>query len=401
MDRKPPGHMLILAYAGLLTLGVYNAQLGVAWPSLRAAFGQPLDAMGVLLTAGTVGFSLASIVSGGIITRFGAGVFLLGASALGLVGAAGLALSPQWWVAVIACLLVGLGSGGFEVGANTFVAIHYGAKEMNWLHAFYGVGSTVGPLLVTALFGLGLVWRWGYAAVALMYGLITVYFALTARRWQTAVVAMKSADGSGVSGRKTLRLPVVWFSVALFFMYTGVEVATGQWSFTLLTESRAIAETTAGVWVSIYWGSFTVARLVLGALAERIPPIHVLRASLVGGLLGAVLLWWNAADVFSFLGLAVLGVSFASIYPGMMTLTPTFTGQEHAPNAIGFQTGAAGLGAAGLPALAGVLADGVGLEIIAPFILAGVVLTLVLHEITVARGARDLALAVQRVDGPA
>ncbi len=394
MNRKPSSFMLIMGYAGLLALGVYNGQLGVAWPSIRDTFGLSLDAVGILLIAGTVGFSLASVLSGGLMVRWGVGAFLLGASLLGLAGTMGVALSPQWWGTVIAYLLVGLGSGCFEVGMNTFIAVHYGAREMNWLHAFYGIGATVGPLIVTGLLGLGIVWRWGYAAVALMYLLLAVYFALTLRRWQMVVTRSEGAgEGRSANGWSTLRLPVVWFGVALFFTYTGVEAATGQWSFTLLTEGRAIPETTAGLWVSLLWGSFTIARLVLGALGDRVALIHVLRASLMGGILGAALLWWNPINAFSLVGLIMLGVSFASIYPGMMALTPEFAGQRHAANAIGFQTSAAGLGAAGLPALAGVLADGVGLEIIAPFILAGIVLTLVLHEVIVARGARDQAVA--------
>jgi len=266
---------------------------------------------------------------------------------------------------------------------------------MNWLHGFYGIGSTVGPLIVTGLLGLGIVWRWGYGVIALMYLLLAAYFVLTLRRWQGIVTHSEgTGEGRSTSGWGILRLPVVWFGVVLFFTYTGVEATAGQWSFTLLTEGRAIPETTAGVWVSLLWGSFTIARLVLGALANRMAPIHVVRVSLLGAILGAALLWWNPTDAFSLLGLIVLGVSFASIYPGMMTLTPEFVGQKHAASAIGFQTGAAGLGAAGLPVLAGVLADGVGLEIIAPFMLASLVLTLVLQEVTVAHGTRDQAAAV-------
>lgn len=395
MNRKPSVFMLVVGYTSFLILGAFDGQLGVAWPSMRNTFGLSLDAVGMLLIAGTVGFSLASILSGGLIARWGAGVFLLGASLLGLTGTMGMALSPKWWGAVIAYLLVGLGSGCIEVGMNTLMAVHCGAREMNWLHGFYGIGSTVGPLIVTGLLGLGIVWRWGYGVIALMYLLLAAYFVLTLRRWQGIVTHSEgTGEGRSISGWGILRLPVVWFGVVLFFTYTGVEATAGQWSFTLLTEGRAIPETTAGVWVSLLWGSFTIARLVLGALANRMAPIHVVRVSLLGAILGAALLWWNPTDAFSLLGLIVLGVSFASIYPGMMTLTPEFVGQKHAASAIGFQTGAAGLGAAGLPVLAGVLADGVGLEIIAPFMLASLVLTLVLQEVTVAHGTRDQAAAV-------
>ena len=390
MRQRSNGFMLIMSYASLISLGAYNAQLGVAWPSIRQTFGLPLNAMGVLLTASTVGFFLSSIMSGGIITRSGAGALLVAAGAVGAAGTLGVALSPSWWVAIVAYFGGGLSSGAFEVAMNTYVATQHGAREMNWLHAFYGIGATAAPLLVTSLLEAGISWRWGYAAVTLIDAVLLLYFVLTFRQWQAAVqpAADEHGEAGGVSPAATLRLAAVWFSIALFFVYTGMEVSTGQWAYSLLTEARGVGTAAAGVWVSVYWGSFTMGRILLGFIADRIAPTTLLRASMLGGILGAALLWWNAVTWFSFAGLAVLGVSFASIYPGMLTVTPARIGPQHAANAIGFQTGVAGLGAAALPALAGVLADGLGLEIIGPFTLAAAALTFVLHELTVPRGAR-------------
>lgn len=392
--------MLVMAYLSLGTLGAYNAQLGVVWPSIRETFGLPLDALGIILAAGTAGFFLASVLGGMVITRFGAGVLFVGCSLLGVVGTLGFALSPAWWTAILAHFVAGLAGGSYELGTNTFVVTRHGAREMNWLHAFYGVGATLSPLLITALLDRSLSWRWGYATIMLLFAGLLVYYLITFRKWQAGVHPAEDENGDldAASSGSTLRLAFVWMMIVLFFVYTGVEVSVGQWSFTLLTEARGIAPTTAGVWVSIYWGSFTVGRFLLGSFADRISPNVLLRGSIAGAILGAALLWWNPASISGLLALGVMGVSFASIYPGLMTVTPQHVSRRHVANALGFEAAAAGLGSAGLPALAGVLADGVGLEVVAPFLLGAVVLMLALYELSGA-GAPARA-AVPEVAGP-
>lgn len=389
MNKRSDVGLLGISFAGLLSLGLYSAQLGVAWPSIRDTFSLPLDAVGILLTLGTVGFFLSSIVGGAIITRFGAGVYLLLSSLLGVIGLLGFTLSPTWWGVVVASLIAGLCTGGFEVGFNTYIATQHGAREMNWLHAAYGVGSTVSPLLVTALLGAGLGWRWAYGIVAMLYLLLAVAIILTRKQWQFKPEALEASDTEpDVSSWRTLALPAVWIGVLLFFLYTGAEVATGQWAYSLLTESRGVSEAAAGLWVSIYWGSFTAGRILLGFADDRFAPVGLLRASLAGAVLGAVMLWWNPAVWIGLSGLAVLGVSFASIYPAMLLVTPQRIGAKHAANAIGFQSAAASLGAAALPALAGVLAQDFSLEIVGPFVFGSVILISVLHEISVPRGTK-------------
>ena len=396
MNKRSEVGLLGISYTGMLSLGLYGAQLGVAWPSIRDTFSLPLDAMGILLTGAAVGFFLSSIVGGAIISRLGAGAHLLLSSLLGVAGLLGFSLSPVWWGVIVASLIAGLCTGGFEVGFNTYIATQHGAREMNWLHAAYGVGSTVSPLLVTTLLGAGLVWRWAYATVAALYLLLSIAIFLTRKQWQfkPETGADEFEAEPDISSWRTLMLPAVWIGVLLFFLYTGTEVATGQWAYSLLTESRGVSEAAAGLWVSIYWGSFTVGRIALGFAGDRFAPVALLRASLAGSVFGAVMLWWNPVMWIGLLGLAVLGLSFASIYPAMLLVTPQRIGAKHAANAIGFQSAAASLGAAALPALAGVLAQDLSLEIVGPFVFGGVILISILHEISVPRGVKRTTLDI-------
>jgi fucose permease len=175
-------------------------------------------------------------------------------------------------------------------------------------------------------------------------------------------------------------LPLVWLGIGLFLAYTGLENSAGQWSFSLLTESRHAAPEIAGVWVSIYWGSFTAGRIFFGAIVKWVRPAALIRGCLAGAVLGAALLGWRALGSAAFLGLALFGFSLAPIFALMITGTQERLGPAHAQNAIGFQVGAAALGVGILPGLAGVLAKNRGPEIIPPFLLAVTALIIVLFE---------------------
>lgn len=385
--------MLASGFLSMIMLGVLNAQLGVAWPSIRRTFGVPVDALGMALAAGTVGFFIASVISGWLVKRLGGGGFLVLGSAIYGLGPLAYVVSPVWAGAVGAALLMGLGGGLIEVALNTYVATRHTAREMNWLHASYGIGATLGPMIASAAISSPLGWRGGYGVVAIFALLMVAYYALTTRRWRDAFVlngeSTEEQAGAPAPRRPTLSLATVWVGIVLFFLYTGTEVAVGQWTFSLFTEARAIPTGVASFWVSVYWATFTAGRILLGFVVERTSAVMVLRVSMIGAIVGAGLLWWNPANAAAFGGLALLGFSFASIYPGMTSLTPARVGEAHAPATIGYQTGSAGLGAAALPGLAGVLADNVGFETFGPFILGASVLLLVLYEASLPRGRRS------------
>jgi fucose permease len=383
MKRNANTLIIVISFAGFIILGMPSGVLGVAWPSVRSSFGLPLDAVGTLLITTTAGYLLSSFTSGRVVSRMGVGAFLTVGTLLASLGLLGYALAPAWLVMVLLGFLAGMGSGVIDAGLNTYFATHFSASLMNWLHACFGVGATVGPAVMTAILNLGFSWRWGYAVAAFLCGLLALAFGLTRSRWRL------SGSDAGVEGdpqqkgarsRVTLGLPVVWLGIAAFFVFTGVEVSAGQWPYSLFTEARGIAPATAGLWVSVYWGSLTVGRIVLGPVVDRLGITTTLRACMLGAVLGAALIAWGGTDVLSFAGLAVMGFALAPIFPSLMTATPGRVGFAHAANAIGFQVSAASLGGAILPGVAGVLAANLGLEIIGPYLVLSAILLFLLHE---------------------
>ena len=409
--------LLLIAIVAFVNLGLPDGVLGVAWPSIRRSFTLPLSELGVLLGALMVGYLASSFSGGPIVARLGVGRLLFWSSILMVISSLGYAAAPAWPVMLLGGLLAGLGAGAIDAGINAFAAARFPARLVNWLHASYGVGATLGPLLMTGVLTAGLSWRWGYAAIGALLAAMALCFAATLGLWDVergrahARAGATGETGAGRSGgasfADTIRQPRLWMNVTLFFVYTGLEVTAGQWTYSLLTEGRGISAATAGIWVAVYWGSLTLGRVVFGALTLRCSSTALLRAGLIGAPLAAAVIWFDPASL-GLLGLAPLGFSLAPIYPLLISATPQRLGSEHVDHAIGLQVAAGYLGTAALPGAAGMLARAHGLELIGPFLLAAAVALLAFHEAALRQtrvvpasqrsGVRRLAAEDRRTD---
>ncbi|MBX3001092.1 MAG: MFS transporter [Caldilineaceae bacterium] len=377
-----------LSFAAFVVLGLPGGLLGVAWPSIRAQFSLSQDQVGALLLAAQIGYITSSFLSGRMILRFGNGQVLALGAALACVGLFGYAIAPFWLFMVAIGILSGFGGGALDSAMNAFFAMNYGPRLMNWLHASFGLGSTFGPILLTVVLVAGASWRWGYVAAGVAQGIIMLAFLLTLSRWggRSAEEEVKSPIPAAQTEEAAEASPLdVGLSILVFFFIAGLEMSAGQWSFALFTESRGTDLASAGFWVSVYWGSFTAGRIFFGIIGNRIRMLTALRASMIAMLVASLMIWQQGSDLVSFAGLALMGFAIAPLFPLLMTATPVRLGRRRAANAIGYQVGAASLGIAILPWLAGFLAEQGSLEVVGPFLLVGSAIMLVLHEVLEAR----------------
>lgn len=381
--------LALLAFAAFVSLGLPDGLLGVSWPSIRGDFGLPLDALGTLVVVQTAGYLASSFLSGRILQIIPIGSLLAlstAAAALALLGFA----ATAFWPLMIACaFLAGLGGGAVDAGLNAYGATHFSARTLNWLHAFFGLGTTIGPLVVTAVLDAGLGWRWSYLAVGSAQLALALLFHRNRSRWGLAA-ELGSGPGASVRGagiRDTLRRPIVWLGMLTFFVYTGVEIATAQWCYSLLTLARGVPETTAGLLVSLYWGSLMAGRVLFGIVADRVPLAATLRGCILAALAGALLFWIEPSRPLSFAGLMTIGFFLAPIFASLISLTPGRVGAEHAASAIGFQIASAALGGASVTALAGLAARSFGLEVIGAAITICAMVLLILYEAFMRAGA--------------
>jgi len=367
--QYPKIGLVILAYIAFIALGMPDGLLGVAWPSIRASFSIPLDAIGMLLTAAVTGYMTSSFLSGPLIARMGVGRVLITSCTLTGVGLIGYTLVPAWWMMVLLGVVAGLGAGAIDAGLNTYVASHFGEGLMQWLHASYGIGVTLGPIIMTIALTALNSWQVGYRVVGGFQLVLAACFVLTLAMWDQTDGPIVSEEPKRLTDyktpmRETLRQPQVWLSALLFFLYCGAEVSLGTWTYSLLIESRGIDPAMAGLWAGSYWATFTVGRVVAGLFARRVGVNLLVQGGLLGALLGSVLLFWNPSEVTNLLAVALIGFSIAPIFPALMSGTSQRVGAHFAANTIGFQMAATGLGTAVLPSLLGVLARQASLEII-------------------------------------
>jgi fucose permease len=371
----PKAGLVILAYVAFISLGMPDGLLGVAWPSIRDSFSIPLDAVGMLLTTSVIGYMTSSFLSGPLITHLGVGRVLAASCALTAAALLGYTLVPAWWMMVLLGVIAGLGAGAIDAGLNTYVAAHFGEGLMQWLHASYGIGVTLGPIIMTIALSTFDSWRVGYRVVSGFQFFLAVSFLLTLAMWNNHDTPTGSDEPKRLTDYRTpmgetLRQPRVWLSVLLFFLYVGAEVSYGTWTYTLLTEARGIAPSIAGLWAGSYWATFTIGRVVAGLFARRTGVNRLVQGSLVGALLGALLLAWNPSSITDLLAVALIGFAIAPIFPAMMSGTSQRVGAHFAANTIGLQMAASGLGTVIIPSLAGVLARQVSLEIIPVYTIA-------------------------------
>lgn len=391
MKQKSRFLLIGLAWLSFVSLGLPDGLNGVAWPSIRADFHLPLDALGELLVMFTIGYLASSFSSGRLLARISVGTLLALSCLATAVSLIGYALAPAWWVMVALGVLAGLGAGAIDAGLNTFAATQFSARMVNWLHACYGVGAATGPMIMTGVLAAHHPWQRGYAMVGSWQLLLAIGFGLTRKWWAGADSVVEPSTSKAVttaSNFSTLRLPVVWLSIAVFFVYTGIELTAGAWAYSLFTEARSISMVTAGTWVSIYWGALTAGRLLSGFVVGLMPVPRLLRFCILSMALGAAFLWLNVTTSLSFLGLGLMGLAAAPIFPSLIATTPRRLGAGHTANGIGFQIAAAVLGQSLLPGLVGVLAGKFTLEIVGLALLIAALLLLALYEALMVMSAK-------------
>jgi MFS family permease len=175
--------LILMAYVAFIALGMSEGLLGIAWPTMQMDFSIPLDSIGILLLASVIGYMTSSFLSGTLITRVGIGYMLVASFALAGMAFVGYALVPSWWMIVLLSVIAGLGAGAIDAGLNTYVAANFGEGSMQWLHASFGIGATIGPFIMTfALTALNS-WRPGYGAVGAVRIALAMCFVLTLPMW--------------------------------------------------------------------------------------------------------------------------------------------------------------------------------------------------------------------------
>jgi len=358
---------LLLACLAYLSVALPGSTLGLLWPSMRLSFGVPVGALGILLVFGITASVISSAAAGRVRVR--TGPLVAAGTMLVAVALAVEAFAPSLWVMAIGTVLFGVGFGTIDTALNAHAARHFGARDINWMHASYGLGATIGPLLVTALLSCGLGWRRIYGLMALVLAALACVFTVRRRGWQESPHVCRAA-GDKPGPATARRKPPAAATLTFTAVETGIESGAGIWGYVFLTAGRGLAPETAGVAVSAYWAMMFAGRVVLGPVAQRLGPARVLAVAVAGIPAGAALMTAPGPGLLAVVGLMILGLAAAPVFPLLTLMTPQWADSATgATRMVSLQVAASAAGSAVLPAGLGLAIGAVDARVLAPSLL--------------------------------
>jgi fucose permease len=353
--------------------------LGPAWPAIRQTFGAPIADLGLILLVSTAGSVAIAVFVGWLIRRLGVPALLAVSGVCAALGGAGFAAAPALWLLLAVAVLVGVAAGLMDGGLNTAIGLAGRPRLLNLLHAAYGVGTTIGPLLITVAIVTGS-WRPAYVALAVLNVLMAALWLRQRRRSRLVSPAPAEPDrppaapddtgetqphpSEGWSRRRSTA--AVLAGIVLFFVYTGTEVGAGQWEASYCRGHLGLSASAAGIATFGYWAAFTGVRLLLAVLPRQIDLMRIVRWGSALGVAGAAAIWWQPDRAVALAGFVVLGAGLSGVFPALIGLTPARIGHRRSQNVIAWQVGAAAAGGSGLSAFLGLLIGLTSLQILGP-----------------------------------
>src|SRR5688572_9970050 len=277
-----PG-MLVLAYIAFVSLGLPDAVLGVAWPSIAQRLRVAPEALGAPLAASACAYFVSGLLAGRMVRALSIGGLLCASTLLTLLGVLGYAFAPAFALFLLAATVVASGSGAIDAALNTYAARHFGAHHMTWLHAAFSCGAAASPALMTAVLARGYAYSVGYMLIAGALAGVGIAFVFTLRAWGSSAQEAQQTDVAPSDARShnhtwlAVKNRAVQLHVAAFFVYGGLEVSAGQWSYTVLTQARAMSALGAGQLVTAYWVSLFAGRVLLGFVVQRVGTVRLSR----------------------------------------------------------------------------------------------------------------------------
>jgi len=341
--------VVALAYLAFFTIALPPSMLGVAWPSIQLSFGVPLSAAGLVAPVGVATGLVSTSMAAGLTGRFGVGRVLAGGTLLSAVGLAGNGLSATWWQFLATVAVLGFAGGAIDASLNAYAARWFGPGRMTMLHACYGVGAALSPLIVTVTVAAGAGWRPAYLIVSGILAVVGVVFAVTRHRWRS-----EPEPAPAPVGQRSVRVWTVDSVAGMLtvVIQTGIEMTVALWGFTFLTLHAGIPTVVAGTLASGYWMLLVVGRIGFGQLAERVGAWRVLTVAVVL-LVAAAVLVNVPSPVAAVVAVVGFGLACAPVYPLLVLTTAERTSPEAADRVVGFQAGASSLGSAIVPGLVG------------------------------------------------
>ena len=386
--------LLAVIYLAFISLGLPDSLLGAAWPQMFPQFGVPVSYAGIISMIIAAGTIISSLQCDRLTSRLGTGKVTAFSVLITAVALFGFSISNSFWMLCLWAIPYGLGAGCVDASLNNYVALHYASRHMSWLHCMWGIGASSGPYIMGFALSSGHGWNSGYRYISVIQFCLTalLFFSLPLWKKQQNVFAPEASAESGagseksaperkvLSLRETVRIPGAKEIMTAFFCYCALEQTTGLWASSYLVLHHGTSAETAAWSASMFYIGITAGRAVSGFLTIKLNDTAMIRLGQSVVLLGIVAIFLPFGQTSSIVGLILIGLGCAPIYPSVIHSTPAHFGADNSQAMIGVQMASAYVGTCIMPPIFGFLANRIGLFLYPFYLLVILAFMVIMHE---------------------
>ena len=367
-----------IIYIAFISLGLPDSMLGAAWPMMYADLNVPISYAGFISMTVCGGTVVSSIMYSRLARRIPTGIVTAVSVAMTALALMGFSFASSFPMIIALAVILGLGAGAVDAGLNNYVAIHFKARAMSFLHASWGIGTTVGPFLLSYLISIGLGWQEGYRILSTVQFIICIMLFASLPLWKKAENAEKGDTTAPVPEYRRFCKGAVIPAILAFFAYCSMENTAMIWSATFLVEARGFSEGLAAVSAGVLFWGMTAGRLFSGFISDRLGDRKMLAIGETASLI-AILLIAFIPGKLSVAALFLLGFGFGPIYPSMIHQTPEYFGVERSSEIMGLEMASAYVGSMFMPPVFGLIGRRISMDVFPLFAL----FFLILHTVAI------------------
>ena len=383
--------LLAVIYISFISLGLPDALLGSAWPSMYGEFAVPVSYAGIISMIIAVGTIISSLQSDRLTRKLGAG--RVTAISVGLTAAAifGFSVSRSFRMLCLWAVPYGLGAGSVDAALNNYVALHFASRHMSWLHCMWGVGASVGPYIMGYALTGGGGWNMGYRYIALLQIVLTAVLFLSLPLWKTSTGGGARAEPApAMTLGQILRIPGAKAVMVAFFCYCGLEQTAGLWASSYLVLQKGVTAETAASFASLFFIGITVGRALSGFLTMKLNDTQMIRLGQGIIAVGIAAFLLPLGEYAALAGLILVGLGCAPIYPCVIHSTPNHFGADKSQAMIGVQMASAYVGTCLMPPLFGLIANHITVSLFPFYLLAILILMILMHEALLKNSGKEV-----------
>lgn len=363
--------LLVIIYIAFISLGLPDSILGSAWPVMQNDLAAPFPLAGYVTMTVCAGTIISSLFSTKVIHRFGTAKVSAVSVLLTTIALLGYTCTTNPYLLFFWAIPMGIGAGSVDTALNNFVAIHYKAKHMSWLHCFWGIGATAGPMIMSLQLSLSGNWRNGFLTVFVIQMVLTIVLFSTLPLWKKV-----SSNNNGdekkeapLSNREALRIPGVKASLITFIFFCATESTGGLWGSSYLSNVKDVAPADAAIASSLFYGAITLGRMLSGFATSKFTDTVLIRTGHIICIIGTIITILPFSAQVAMVGIFLIGFGTSPIYPSMIHETPFRYGEKNSQAVIGLEMAFAYIGSTLFPSFFGSLAGRVGNELYPYFLL--------------------------------